>query len=34
MTIDEMKAWTLLTALHLDTYIEVLKEHKNITSKD
>jgi hypothetical protein len=30
--IEETKAWTLLTALHLDTRNEVLKENQNITS--
>jgi hypothetical protein len=33
MTIEETKAWTLLTALHPDTRNEVLKENRNITSR-
>jgi hypothetical protein len=33
MIIKETKAWTLLTALHPDTWNEVLKENRNITSQ-
>ena len=34
MTLEETKAWTLLTALHPDTRTEVLKENKTISSRD
>jgi hypothetical protein len=33
MTIEETKAWTLLTTLHPDTRNKVLKENRNITSQ-
>jgi hypothetical protein len=33
MIIKEIKAWTLLTALHPDTRNKVLKENRNIISR-